>query len=91
MVKFEVLGKKWVGDILRALESGPKGFNEIMKTVSPEERIISSRTLSNRLEDLQTEGIVSREVTSTKPPRSVYTLTEKGKEALLLQQKIVKL
>lgn len=39
---------------------------------------ISSRTLSLRLKDLETRGWVHREVVEDRPPRVLYSLTDRG-------------
>jgi DNA-binding HxlR family transcriptional regulator len=72
---FEVLGKKWTGLILRILMGGPKRFSEFRVQV-PE---VSDRLLSERLKELEDEGIVRRVVYDTKPVLIEYELTEKGR------------
>lgn len=72
---FEVLGKKWTGLILRILMSGPKRFSEFRGQV-PE---VSDRLLSERLKELEDQGIVNRIVHNTKPVLIEYELTDKGK------------
>lgn len=43
-------------------------------------KLTSSRgTLSLSLKDLDQEGLIQRKVLDTKPPQSIYSLTEKGK------------
>jgi DNA-binding HxlR family transcriptional regulator len=71
----EVLGKKWTGLILRILMGGPKRFSEFRVQV-PE---LSERILSERLKELEDEGIITRFVHNTKPVLIEYTLTEKGR------------
>lgn len=72
---FEVLGKKWTGLILRILMGGPRRFCEFRAQV-PE---VSDRLLSERLKELEDEGIVQRIVHNTKPVLIEYELTEKGR------------
>ncbi|HLN61382.1 MAG TPA: helix-turn-helix domain-containing protein [Symbiobacteriaceae bacterium] len=72
---FEVLGKKWTGLLLRILMGGPKRFGEFRVQV-PE---LSDRLLSERLKELEDEGIVRRIVYDTKPVLIEYELTEKGR------------
>jgi DNA-binding HxlR family transcriptional regulator len=52
---------------------------------------ISTTTLSERLKDLEAEGLVKRELIPSRPPRSNYTLTEKGEKALKLLNELEKL
>jgi DNA-binding HxlR family transcriptional regulator len=71
----EILGRRWTGQIVRALLAGLTRFGEI-KAVVPG---LSDRLLSERLKDLESEGIVVREVTPNTPVRVDYRLTDKGR------------
>ena len=74
-----VLQEKWVLHIVRALLSGNRGFNELARMVGG----CNSATLTQRLEQLETLGIISKatdaEVTG-KLARSIYSLTTAGRE-----------
>jgi DNA-binding HxlR family transcriptional regulator len=70
----QILGKRWTGLLLNALMEGPRRFCELTAVV---ERL-SDRVLSDRLRELETEGIVSRVVYPQIPVRVEYQLTEKG-------------
>lgn len=74
----EIVGNKWTALILRDLFSGPKRFCELEKSVGK----INPRTLSQRLDCLEAQGIISREQYSEVPPRTEYTLTQKGRDLL---------
>ena len=70
-----LIGKKWHPVIVhRLLQSGPSGFNELKENVDG----ISSKVLSDSLEDLQDHGLVDREVVNEQPFRVQYSLTERG-------------
>src|SRR3954454_9941387 len=73
----ELVGKRWTGAILLVLMDGPLHFSGIRQLV-PE---LSDRLLSERLKELEGEGIVERRVLDGSPVRVEYSLTEKG-EAL---------
>lgn len=73
-----IIGNKWTALILRDLFSGPKRFCELEKSVGT----INPRTLSQRLDDLETHGIISKQSFAEVPPRVEYTLTQKGKDLL---------
>ena len=73
----EIIGRRWTGAILRALLAGRTRFNELSSTVPG----LSDRLLSERLKELEGEGVISRTVTPSTPVRIEYCLTEKG-EAL---------
>src|ERR671915_464722 len=70
----EIVGKRWTGAIIRALLSGSTRFSEILAAVPG----LSDRLLSERLKELEAEGIVARLVTPSTPVRVEYNLTEKG-------------
>ncbi len=69
-----VLGKRWTGLIVRALQHGPLSFSQITRLVEG----LSDRMLSERLKELEGHGIVQRCVYSSTPVKIEYTLTEKG-------------
>jgi len=66
---------KWSLEILTLLYmQGSSGFQEIRRGLGR----ISSRVLSSKLTRMQETGLVQRDVKPTRPPRVVYTLTERG-------------
>ncbi len=71
----EIIGRRWSGAILRALLAGRCRFNEIARTVPG----LSDRLLSERLKELESEGIVVRTVTPSIPVCVEYQLTEMGR------------
>ena len=72
----ELIGRRWTGAILLMLvEGGSLRFSEI-RTLVPD---VSDRLLSERLKELETEGIVARRVYDETPVRVEYELTDKGK------------
>src|SRR5207245_4748710 len=70
----QLLGKRWTGLLLYALMEGPRRFCELTATVEG----LSDRVLSDRLRELEVEGVVERVVYPQIPVRVVYKLTEKG-------------
>ena len=71
----ELIGRRWAGAILNALMSGKARYADLRDSI-PE---ISDRMLSERLRELEAEGIVARLVTPDTPVRVEYELTEKGR------------
>lgn len=70
-----LIGKKWHPVIIhRLLRHGPSGFNELKDHVDG----ISSKVLSDSLEDLEDKELVTRTIVSEKPFRVQYSLTEAG-------------
>jgi DNA-binding HxlR family transcriptional regulator len=72
----ELIGKRWTGAIVVALSEGPKRYADIGKAVPG----LSDRLLSQRLRELEQEGLVEREVESGTPVRVTYSLTEAGQQ-----------
>ena len=70
----DLLQEKWVLHIIRALLGAPHGFNELARAVGG----VNTTTLAARLDRLEREGIVSKTVESTMPPRTRYALTDAG-------------
>ena len=71
-----IISKRWTGMILRALLAGTCRFNSISAYVPR----LSDRLLSERLKELEVEGIVERRVYPETPVRIEYVLTAKGQE-----------
>lgn len=74
----EIIGAKWTSLILKELCSGPKRFCEFEESISK----INPRTLSQRLDDLESHGIVTKARFNEVPPRIEYSLTEKGQDLI---------
>ena len=73
----ELIGGRWTGALIRTLLNGPARYCALKEAVPD----ISDRMLSERLRELEAEGIVERLVTPVSPVRVEYRLTAKG-EAL---------
>lgn len=71
----QLLGKRWTGLLIDALLRGPQRFCNLTTTVEG----LSDRVLSDRLRELEVEGIVERIVYPHIPVRVEYQLTEKGR------------
>jgi len=70
-----LIGRKWHPVIVhRLIAGGPQGFNALKESVDG----ISSKVLSDSLDDLEEAGLVDREIVSEKPFRVEYSLTERG-------------
>jgi len=74
----EIIGSKWTALILRDIAHGPKRFGELEKSVGS----INPRTLSQRLDDLEKHGILTKESYAEAPPRTEYRLTSKGEDLI---------
>jgi DNA-binding HxlR family transcriptional regulator len=68
------VGDKWSVLIVMTLGGGPRRFNEIKRSVGG----VSQRMLTLTLRGLERDGLVTRTVFPTIPPRVDYELTELG-------------
>lgn len=69
------VGDKWSVLIVRLLADGPKRFSELRRTIEG----ISQRMLTLTLKGLERDGLVTRTVFPTVPPRVEYELTDLGR------------
>jgi DNA-binding HxlR family transcriptional regulator len=69
----EIIGRKWVSLIIRDLANGSKRFGQLEHSIK-----VSPRILSMRLQELETDGLITRQVFAEVPPRTEYTLTDRG-------------
>src|SRR6476661_310473 len=72
------VGDKWTVLVVNLMGSGPKRFSEIKREVGG----ISQRMLTLTLRNLERDGLVSRTVTPSIPPRVDYALTDLGRSLL---------
>lgn len=71
----ELVGGRWTGAIIQALLQGRARYC-VLRAAIPE---ISDRMLSERLRELESQGIVARIVVPEVPVRVDYELTRKGR------------
>lgn len=80
----KIIGKKFTMHILRnILLLKQKKFNEFLRSIEG----INTKTLSIRLREMESEGLIMRKIIDERPLRVEYSLTEKGKslEPILVQ------
>lgn len=70
----ELIGRRWSGAIISVMMGGPQCFNELLAAVPG----LSDRLLTERLRELESEGLVRRTVIPGPPVRVSYELTEAG-------------
>jgi DNA-binding HxlR family transcriptional regulator len=72
----ELIGKRWTGAIVCALTERSMRYGELGKAIPG----LSDRLLSQRLRELEEEGLVERQVEAGSPVRVTYSLTEAGQQ-----------
>ncbi len=70
----ELIGKRWTAAILYSLFHETTRFSDLETSIPG----LSSRMLSERLKELESAGLVQRNVIPETPVRVEYTLTTKG-------------
>lgn len=73
------VGDKWTILVVNELGQGPRRFNEIRRALGS----ISQRMLTLTLRNLQRDGLVTRTVFPTIPPKVEYELTALGRSLLV--------
>jgi DNA-binding HxlR family transcriptional regulator len=68
------VGDKWTVLIIDELGEGPRRFSELQRAIKG----VSQRMLTLTLKNLERDGLVSRTVTPSVPPRVDYALTDLG-------------
>ena len=71
----ELIGRRWTGAIISILLRSPCRFADLRAAI-PE---ITDRMLSDRLQELEQEGVLERNVFPEIPVRIEYSLTKKGR------------
>jgi DNA-binding HxlR family transcriptional regulator len=69
------LGDKWTLLIVRDLAAAPRRTTELLARLHP----ISSRTLMDRLRDMERDRLIERRDLGGSPPHVEYVLTERGR------------
>ena len=80
-----IIAGAWAPNVIWYLRAGPRRFSELMDDIPP----VSAKVLSTRLKELETKGVVLRQVCDTTPPSVEYSLTELGGELVPALQAIV--
>lgn len=71
-----LIGDSCILLIIRDLLTGPKHFGDLVTSLTG----ISTRTITNKLSLLEEKKIIHREEIHGRPPRVIYSLTDKGTE-----------
>lgn len=75
-----LVGDTWILLIVRDLLQKECRFKDLLDSLDG----ISSRTLTNKLQTLETEGVILRNDLGGSPPRVEYRLTQKGKKLAII-------
>ncbi|ASD27952.1 winged helix-turn-helix transcriptional regulator [Brevundimonas diminuta] len=73
-----VISGAWAANVIWHLREGPRRFSELRADIPP----VSAKVLSQRLRELQAQGVLDRRVVPTSPPSVEYALTALGGELI---------
>ena len=73
-----IVGGKWTGSILWHLKDGPVRFNDLARMIGG----ASKKMITERLRQLEAQGLVNREVIQSSPVSVHYEITDIGRSAL---------
>lgn len=80
------IGGTWKMPILWRLQQKPLRFNELKKDIPH----ITDKMLTSQLRELESKGLINREIFPVIPPKVEYSLTEKGSKAIPIIETIMK-
>jgi len=81
----QIIGDKWSGLLIRELTKGPQRFSALEQAMPG----ISPRTLSQRLDSLEEQGVLTKKAFAEAPPRIEYSLTQKGEDLIPILHSMV--
>ncbi|WP_108810694.1 winged helix-turn-helix transcriptional regulator [Sphingorhabdus sp. Alg231-15] len=73
-----IIGGAWTTNVIWSLRAGPRRFSELRIDIPP----ISPKVLTARLRELESRGVIIRDVKDTSPPSVEYSLTTLGSELI---------
>jgi len=79
-----LIGGKWKGSILWHLRDNPQRFNDLARQVGGASR----KMVSQRLKEMEGDGLISRQVLETRPVSVEYSITEFGRSALCVLEQL---
>ncbi len=81
-----LIGYKWAGLVVWQLMDGKKRHGELLRALPG----ISPKTLTDRLRELEGEGVLERRVFAEVPPRVEYELTDRGRSLYEVYEAMVR-
>ena len=78
------IGGTWKAPVLWRLKSKTFRYGELEKAIPH----ISQKMLTKTLKELESDGIITKQIFAKVPPHTEYSLTAKGKKIILLIESI---
>lgn len=77
-LSLDIIGGKWKMPILWRLKDKTWRYSELKKSIGK----ITHKMLAQQLKELEEDGLISRKVYASVPPKVEYSITEKGKTTI---------
>lgn len=77
-LSLDIIGGKWKMPILWRLKDKPWRYSELKKSIGK----ITHKMLAQQLKELEEDGLISRKVFASVPPKVEYSITVKGKTTI---------
>jgi len=77
-LSLDIIGGKWKMPILWRLKDKPWRYSELKKSIGK----ITHKMLAQQLKELEEDGLISRKVFASVPPKVEYSITEKGETTI---------
>ncbi len=74
-LSLDIIGGKWKMPILWRLKDKTWRYSELKKSIGK----ITHKMLAQQLKELEEDGLISRKVYPSVPPKVEYTITDKGR------------
>lgn len=77
-LSLDIIGSKWKMPILWRLKDKPWRYSELKKSIGK----ITHKMLAQQLRELEEDGLISRKVFASVPPKVEYSITDKGRTTI---------
>lgn len=77
-LSLDIIGGKWKMPILWRLKDKPWRYGELKKSIGK----ITHKMLAQQLRELEEDGLISRKVFASVPPKVEYSITDKGRTTI---------
>ena len=77
-LSLDVIGGKWKMPIIWRLKDKPWRYSELKKSIGK----ITHKMLAQQLRELEEDGLISKKVFASVPPKVEYSITDKGRTTI---------
>lgn len=85
-LSLDIIGGKWKMPILWRLKDKTWRYSELKKSIGK----ITHKMLAQQLRELEEDGLISRKVFASVPPKVEYSITEKGETTIQIIESLRK-